>query len=84
MTSKPAPILPAKDDGSTRETSGEEAGRVEPRDQQTSGGGHRSGSRGAGTFENSDGKTPPGQHPAGGDLRTRRACRPRSPAHPVR
>lgn len=68
MTSKPVPTLPEKDDGNTHETSGEECGRVEPREQQTRGGGHRSGSRGAGTSENSDGPKAPGQHPSGQDL----------------
>lgn len=66
MTSKSAPPLPAKEDRNTHEVSGDEARPAESRGQQSGGGGHRSGSRGAGTFENSDGKVEPGQGPTGG------------------
>lgn len=65
MNQKPAPPLPAKPDRNPHEVSGEEGRPVETHRQQTSGGGHRSGSRGAGTFENSDGKPERGQGPSG-------------------
>lgn len=61
--------VPVKDDRNTHEGSGDESHQVENRDRQTSGGGHRSGSRGAGTSEN-EGKSPaPGQGPKSRDGR---------------
>ena len=66
MSEKTAPPLPAKGDRNPHEVSGEEARPAESREQQTAGGGHRSGSRGAGTFENSDGQNKPGQGPSSG------------------
>ncbi|HYE41206.1 MAG TPA: hypothetical protein VEB23_14810 [Ramlibacter sp.] len=68
METKRVLPLPAKDDRSTREVSGDEGGPAESRARQTSGGGHRSGSRGAGTFENSDGKPNRHQGPQGREL----------------
>jgi hypothetical protein len=65
MSQKPPPPLPAKGDRNTHEVSGEEAKLAETRERQTSGGGHRSGSRGSGTFENSDGDHQPKQGPKG-------------------
>lgn len=64
-TKPPPPAPPAKQDRNAHELSGEEAPPAESHGQQTRGGGHRSGSRGAGTFENSDGKGKPGQGPCG-------------------
>ena len=66
MTEKSPPPLPAKGDRNPHELSGEEARPAESRSQQTAGGGHRSGSRGAGTFENSDGQSERGQGPSHG------------------
>jgi ribosome assembly protein YihI (activator of Der GTPase) len=63
MNQAPPPVLPAKQDRNTHEMSGDEARLADSRSHQTRGGGHRSGSRGAGTFENSDGKTKPNQNP---------------------
>lgn len=63
MNQKPPPALPSKGDRNTHEVSGDEARPTESHHQQTSGGAHRSGSRGAGTFENSDGKPQPHQGP---------------------
>ena len=54
---------PTKGDRNTHELSSDEDRPVESHEQQTQGGGHRSGSRGTGTFENSDGKRPPNQGP---------------------
>jgi ribosome assembly protein YihI (activator of Der GTPase) len=56
---------PAKGDRNPHEVSGEETRPARPREQDKAGGGHRSGSRGAGTSENSDGETVPGQGPSG-------------------
>ena len=66
MSEKHTPPLPAKGDRNSHELSGEEARPAEPRTQQTAGGGHRSGSRGAGTFENSDGQGERKQGPSNG------------------
>lgn len=54
MIRKPPRSLP-KDSRNQHETSSDEAPPLESRDEHTRGGGHRSGSRGAGTLENSDG-----------------------------
>lgn len=60
----PLPLPPpTKGDRNSHEFSGDEAGPGEPHRQQTTGGGHRSGSRGAGTSENSDGPSAPHQGP---------------------
>jgi len=64
MNEKSTPPVPVKGDRNPHEVSGEEARPTETRARQTSGGGHRSGSRGAGTFENSDGHGEPGQGPS--------------------
>lgn len=67
MDQKPTLPLPAREERNTHEVSGDEARPTEAsRRQQTSGGGHRSGSRGAGTSENSDGQRRPHQGPQGG------------------
>lgn len=63
MSPKHPPSIP-KEDRNTHETSGDEARPTDSHDHQTSGGGHRSGSRGAGTFENSDGKLQPRRGPS--------------------
>lgn len=63
MNQKRSPALPTKRDRNTHEVSSDEARPTETQRQQTSGGGHRSGSRGTGTFENSDGKPEPHQGP---------------------
>ena len=63
MNQKAQPDLPVKGDRNTHEVSADEARPAESSQQQTSGGGHRGGSRGAGTFENSDGKPKPHEGP---------------------
>lgn len=65
MATSPALPLPTKGDRNTHETSGDEARPTESREHQKGGGGHRSGSRGAGTSENSDGATGRDQGPKG-------------------
>lgn len=65
MTTKSTRPLPAREERNPHEVSGEEARPAETRKQQNGGGGHRSGSRGAGTFENPDDRREPGGHPAG-------------------
>jgi hypothetical protein len=45
---------PRKEDRNTQQRSADEAPPQESRDQLTRGGGHRSGSRGAGTLEDAD------------------------------
>jgi hypothetical protein len=63
MNQQPTPVSPVKDD---RNDSGADESRpAESHQHQSAGGGHRSGSRGAGTFENSDGKSEPQQGPKG-------------------
>lgn len=60
------PLQPSlKSDRNTHESSSEESRPAETHEQQTQGGGHRSGSRGAGTLENSDGKRLPQEGPKG-------------------
>jgi hypothetical protein len=63
MSEKPLTPPPAKGDRNPHEVSGEESRPAETHGEHTRGGGHRSGSRGAGTFENSDGKAMPHQQP---------------------
>jgi hypothetical protein len=65
---------PAKEDRNTHEVSGDEARPAETRQDQASGGGHRSGSRGVGTFENSDGQVPPREGPEGQRGRASPGC----------
>ena len=65
MTHNCPPYLPAKGDRNPHEVSGDEARPAESHAEHTKGGGHRSGSRGAGTLENSDGKRLPQQGPKG-------------------
>jgi len=65
MNQQPTPVSPVKGDRNTHDSSADEARPTESRLHQTTGGGHRSGSRGAGTFENSDGKSEPQQGPKG-------------------
>lgn len=65
MKPKPPSPAPVKQDRNPHERSGEEAPPAESHRQLTAGGGHRSGSRGAGTSENSDGRNEPGQGPTG-------------------
>lgn len=60
-----------KGDRNTHEVSGDESPKVENRDRQTSGGGHRSGSRGAGTSEQGSLPGPTGQGPKSPDGQTR-------------
>ena len=55
----------SKGDRNPHEVSSDESPPAEIREHQTKGGGHRSGSRGAGTLENSDGKRLPRQGPKG-------------------
>lgn len=54
---------PAKSDRNSHEVSGDEARPAETRQHQTSGGGHRSGSRGAGTLEDAEERAQPHQGP---------------------
>lgn len=68
MKPKTPPPPPLKQDRNAHELSGEEARPAESHRQQTRGGGYRSGSRGAGTFENADGKDKQGQGPTGAGL----------------
>lgn len=56
---------PAKGDRNPHEVSGDESQPAETREDLTKGGGHRSGSRGAGTLENTDAKRIPHQGPNG-------------------
>lgn len=55
--------LPAKGERNCHEVSADEAPPGESHRTHAEGGGHRSGSRGAGTSENSDGKPESGQGP---------------------
>ena len=48
------PRRPRKDDRDTQQRSADQAPPQESRDQLTRGGGHRSGSRGAGTLEQTE------------------------------
>lgn len=59
---------PLKDDRNAHELSGEEARPAETHREQTRGGGHRSGSRGAGTFGNADGEDKRDPGPTGAGL----------------
>ena len=54
---------PPKSDRNLPEVSGDESWAVANHERQTRGGGHRSGSRGAGTSENSEDESPPRQGP---------------------
>lgn len=54
MNDTPTLAPPAKDERNPHETSGDESPSVASHEQQTRGGGYRSGSRGAGTSERSD------------------------------
>ena len=54
-----------KSDRNPHESSSEESRPAETHEQQAKGGGHRSGSRGAGTLENSDGERPQQEGPKG-------------------
>ena len=67
MNQKAPPVLPVKGDRNSHELSGDEARPTDSHSQQTRGGGHRSGSRGAGTFDNSDGNSQPDQGPKSSD-----------------
>ena len=64
MKQKSTPVAPTKADRNTHELSSDEDRPVDSREQQAQGGGHRSGSRGSGTSENSDGQPPPNQGPS--------------------
>ena len=66
MNTRPAPAFPLKQDRNNHEVSGDESPPAESRARRTSGGGHRSGSRGAGTLENTDDKPEPQQGPRSG------------------
>lgn len=65
MTQKIPSPLPTKGDRNPHEVSGDESRPAETHEHHTEGGGHRSGSRGAGTLENSDGQRSPQQGPKG-------------------
>lgn len=54
-----------KGDRNPHEVSGDESPPAEARGHHTKGGGHRSGSRGAGTLEDVDGERLPAQGPGG-------------------
>jgi hypothetical protein len=56
---------PQKEDRNTQQRSGDEARPQESREQLTRGGGHRSGSRGAGTLEQTDETRQPRGGPKG-------------------
>lgn len=56
---------PVNRDRSQHEVSGDESPPTQTRADLTRGGGHRSGSRGAGTLENPDGKRVPHEAPKG-------------------
>ena len=56
---------PAKGDRNPHEVSGDESRPAQTRDDLTRGGGHRSGSRGAGTLEDPAGKRAPLEGPEG-------------------
>ena len=60
-----SPRRPQKDDRNTQQRSGEESRPQESRQQLTRGGGHRSGSRGAGTLEQPDDSRQPRGGPVG-------------------
>ena len=62
----PRPLHPpAKGDRNPHEVSGDESPPAQTREDLTRGGGHRSGSRGAGTLEQPDGKRVPHDPPGG-------------------
>lgn len=63
MNHDPAMPPPIKGDRNPHEVSADESQPAESHRTHTEGGGHRSGSRGAGTSENSDGKPASGQGP---------------------
>lgn len=63
MKHDPATPPPLKGDRNSHEVSADESAPAESHRAHTEGGGHRSGSRGAGTSENSDGKPESGQGP---------------------
>jgi hypothetical protein len=65
MQRRPAQPPPAKADRNTHEVSSDESRPAESHQETTRGGGHRSGSRGAGTLENGDGRPQPRQGPRG-------------------
>jgi hypothetical protein len=63
VTHKPTYRWPGKEDRNDHEMSAEESRQVESRELQARGGGHRSGSRGAGTCDRPDWRPERGQRP---------------------